>query len=98
MAPVRPFSALRYVNEAERRFSWGAPAGPTPGALHSGELLRSPEPAALLQRWAAQGELVAETPGLYLVETWPLSPRPGRTRAPARFLVGALELDGTLRP
>ncbi len=98
MAPVRPFSALRYVNHAEHRFGWGAAPAAAPPPLHSGQLSRAADPQALLRGWAEQGELAAETPGLYVVQTRPLAPRPGRSDAPALFLVGAMELDGLLAP
>src|SRR5262245_14920902 len=102
MPRVRPFTALHYVNDVQARLTWptGLGAGGLAGAppLHSSRLLGDPDPASVLERWASEGALISETPALYVVETAPVRPRPGRTDVPARFLVGAIEPDPTLLP
>ncbi len=100
MPRLRPFTALRFVTEGPARVSWAVGPGRERAAsaagaawVHAGALLGSADPSALVKTWSTQGELVMETEGLYVVETAPLSPRPGRSGAPARFLVGVMEPD-----
>jgi hypothetical protein len=105
MARVRPFKALRYapsLGDPSRRL--GYPDQLNVGDVrtrsaaepfHPLQLVEATDPAALLQKWQAGGQLVASGPALYVVELQSVAGGPSAPRKPpVHLLLGAVEGDG----